>query len=153
MSVDTRLLILAAAPAFIIGLYRCNAGTESRLRRVSLWLLGFTVGLAPVLFFIVVDFDAFFFGNLGYHAVRNAAGELVGDWAQKAAMLAELLNLRSAGGETITFQVPLLGALNAYYVVLVARRTYLLLHRYSWRLPLFYRRRATHSTLSSCFHL
>ncbi len=37
-------------------------------------------------------------------------------------MLAELLNLRSAGGETITFQVPLLLALNASYVVLVARR-------------------------------
>jgi 4-amino-4-deoxy-L-arabinose transferase-like glycosyltransferase len=130
MSVDTRLLILAAAPAFIIGLYRCNAGTESRLRRVSLWLLGFTVGLAPVLFFIVVDLDAFFFGNLGYHAVRNAAGELVGDWAQKAAMLAELLNLRSAGGETITFQVPLLLALNAYYIVLVAR------HRAHLNIPL-----------------
>jgi hypothetical protein len=80
------------------------------------------MGLLPTLFFLTVNIDAFLFGNLGYHAVRNTAGGLVGDWAQKGAMLAELLNLRSAGGETITFQVPLLLALNAYYVVLVARR-------------------------------
>jgi len=122
LAVDTRLLILAAVPAFIIGLLIHNTGTESRLRRLAQWLSGFTIGLVPTLFFLALDFDAFIFGNLGYHAVRNTAGSLVGDWAQKGAMLAELLNLRSAGGETITFQVPLLLALNAYYVILVARR-------------------------------
>ena len=122
LAVDTRLLILAAVPAFIIGLYGLDAGTESRLRRLSQWLLGFAVGLVPTLFFTAINLDAFVFGNLGYHAARNSAGGLVGDWAQKGAMLAELLNLRSAGGETITFQVPLLLALNAYYVVLIARR-------------------------------
>jgi hypothetical protein len=122
LSVDTRLLILAAVPAFIIGVYFFDVGTESRLRRLLQWLLGFTIGLVPTLIFVVVDLDAFIFGNLGYHAARNAAGGLVGDWAQKGATLVELLNLRSAGGETITFQVPLLLALNAYYVVLIARR-------------------------------
>jgi hypothetical protein len=80
------------------------------------------MGLTPTFFFAAIDLDAFVFGNLGFHALRNSAGGLVGDWSQKAAMLAELLNLRSAGGETITFQVPLLLALNAYYVVLVGRR-------------------------------
>jgi hypothetical protein len=122
LAVDTRLLIVAAVPAFIIGLLIQHAGTESRPRRLTKWLLGFAIGLLPTLFFLTVNIDAFLFGNLGYHAVRNTAGGLVGDWAQKGAMLAELLNLRSAGGETITFQVPLLLALNAYYVVLVARR-------------------------------
>src|SRR5258707_6133399 len=122
LSVDTRLLILPAVPAFIIGSLRLTACTESSRKRLALWLLGFIIGLAPTLLFIVVDFDAFVFGNLGYHAVRNVSGGLVGDWPQKAAMLAELLNFRSAGGETITFQVPFLVALNAYYVVLVARR-------------------------------
>jgi 4-amino-4-deoxy-L-arabinose transferase-like glycosyltransferase len=130
LSVDTRLLIVAAVPAFIIGLFTLQAGTESRLRRLSHWLFGFAMGLLPTLFFLAVDVDAFIFGNLGYHAVRNTAGGLVGDWAQKGAMLAELLNLRSAGGETITFQVPLLLALNAYYVVLVAR------HRAPLNIPL-----------------
>ncbi len=157
LAVDTRLLILAAVPAFIIGLYGLDAGTESRLRRLSQWLLGFVVGLIPTLFFTAINFDAFVFGNLGYHAARNSAGGLAGDWAQKGAMLAELLNLRSAGGETITFQVPLLLALNAYYVVLIARRRAQLnipfLRQCSWRLPWFYRRQPTHSTLLCCFHL
>lgn len=122
LAVDARLLILAAVPAFLVGLFRLDAGLESRLRRLSQWLLGFIVGLLPALVFLAIDLDAFIFGNLGYHALRNDAGGLVADWAQKGAMLAELLNLRSAGGETITFQVPLLLALNAYYVVLVAGR-------------------------------
>jgi hypothetical protein len=122
LAIDTRLLMLAAAPAFIIGVLGYETSTGSRQRRLLQWLAGLTVGLAPALFFVAIDLDAFIFGNLGFHSLRNTTGGLVSDWAQKGAMLAELLNIRSAGGETITFQVPLLLVLNAYHVVLVVRR-------------------------------
>ena len=66
LAVDTRLLILAAAPAFIIGVYRRDAGTESRLRRLSQWLLGFGIGLAPIVFFGAVNLQASDSAGLAY---------------------------------------------------------------------------------------
>jgi hypothetical protein len=121
LAIDSRLLLVPAIAAFLIGLRKLDGGERSTVRRSAEWLVGLVVGLAPSVFFVLVDAQAFIFGNLSFHALRNGSG-LVGAWPQKGAMLAELLNIRSAGGESIAFQVPLLLGLNAYYIVLIVRR-------------------------------
>src|SRR5207237_1159523 len=120
LAVDARLPVLAAAPAFLLAARGASSGESAR--RMGWWLGGLVVGVAPTLVFVALDADAFLFGNVGFHAACNFSGSLVGDWRQKAEILLELLNIRSFGGETITFQVPLLLALNAYFVALVVRR-------------------------------
>lgn len=120
LAIDTRSLLVGAVPAFALVLWRWHARNRPPFA-VFQWSIGLVAGVSPSLFFLVRDTNAFIFGNVGFHALRNGIG-LIANWPQKAAILLELLNIHSSGGETITYQVPLLLPLGIYYFVLVVRR-------------------------------
>jgi hypothetical protein len=78
-AVDTRLYLVAAAPLFLLWL-------RMQPRELRYFLLGFAAALSPNLYFFLTDPQAYWFGNLGYHAVRGGAG-LIGNVPQKIRVL------------------------------------------------------------------
>ena len=85
LAVQTRALLIGAAIAFAWEAWRTGHGLVR-------YATGFLVALAPTLAIFALDPRAFLFGNLGVHGVRSEGG-LVGDFEQKAKVVANLLGI------------------------------------------------------------
>jgi hypothetical protein len=85
LAVQTRALFVGAAAAFAWDALRRRSGL---VRYAS----GFGLALLPTLVLFTLDARAFLFGNLGVHGVRSEGG-LVGDFEQKAKVVANLLGV------------------------------------------------------------
>lgn len=88
LAVDTRLLLLGALPPFFWVAFRVG----DRLRSLAALGGGFLAGLIPSLVLLANDPDRFLFGNLWYHGSRSSEG-LIGDFEQKASVVANLLGI------------------------------------------------------------
>jgi hypothetical protein len=88
LAVDTRLLLAGALPAFAWAAFRSRERTGSLAALAG----GFLVGLLPSAVLFANDPDRFLFGNLWYHGSRSSEG-LVGDFEQKAGVIANLLGI------------------------------------------------------------
>lgn len=120
LAVQTRSLLLGAALAFAWEAFRTGRGL---LR----YVIGFAVALVPTLVIFALDPRAFLFGNLGVHGVRSEGG-LVGDFKQKAEVVANLLGI-ATDSRPVTQYLLLGGA--AVVAAIVARRE-------DGRLPLWF---------------
>jgi len=84
LGVDIRSYLLLLVPLFLwCILQTCNART--RLASILWFLGGFTVAMFPSLYLFLSSPDAFFFNNLGYHAIRSNEG-LIGMWQEKLVL-------------------------------------------------------------------
>jgi hypothetical protein len=83
LAIDSRLLVAAAVPAFLVA--------SVRARQVLAFVAGLAAGLVPVVVLLALDADAFVFDNLRYHALKDAG--LVGDFHQKGQTAATLVGL------------------------------------------------------------
>lgn len=99
LAVDTRLIVAGALPAFAWAAYRAGA-----VRRLG---AGLAAGLLPSVLFLALDPMRFWFDNLGYHGARSEGG-LVGDFAQKARVAANLLGIGTPEGGDPQFLLLLL---------------------------------------------
>jgi hypothetical protein len=118
LAVDTRLLLAGAVPAFAWTAFR---GSES-VRSLAALGGGFLAGLLPSLLFLVNDPDRFFFGNLWYHGSRSSGG-LVGDFKQKAEVVASLLGIGTEARPHPQFLLLTLAAVAAaIFIWLLERR-------------------------------
>jgi hypothetical protein len=86
LSLDARLLFVAAVPAFAVATLRA--------RRVRPFATGLGAALIPAIALLTLHPRAFAFDNVGYHALKTSAG-LVGDVHQKGQTAATLLGLES----------------------------------------------------------
>ena len=108
LAIDTRLIYAAALPAFAWAAWRASG-----VRRLG---AGLALGLVPALVFLVLDPRRFWFDNLGYHAQRSENG-LVGDFEQKAYVVANLLGMGTPDGAQPQFLLLVLAAAAAAVVV------------------------------------
>jgi len=112
LAVQTRALVVGAALAFVWEAFRSGRG-------LARFVAGFLVALVPTLVIFALDPRAFLFGNLGVHGVRSEGG-LVGDFEQKADVVANLLGI-ATDSRPIPQYLLLAGA--AVVAAVVARRT------------------------------
>ena len=112
LAVDTRLLLLAVVPVFLVAALRA--------RRLAPFAAGTGVGLVPSLVFLAISPRAFLFDNLRYHSLKSSAG-LVGDVHQKAQTGATLLGLEPTD-RALGIQFGLLVIAAAAALLLSARR-------------------------------
>lgn len=89
-AVATRLPLLAALPALALALVEQAGGRRAALRPAGWFALGACLPGLPCLAALLLDPDATWFGNLGYHRLRSSAG-LVGDLPQKLDVLHDIL--------------------------------------------------------------
>jgi Dolichyl-phosphate-mannose-protein mannosyltransferase len=102
LAVDTRLLLVAVVPVFVLYARRAR------------FVAGLGAALVPSLVLLAISPSAFWFDNVRYHSLKSSSG-LVGDAHQKAQTAATLLGLeptdRALG---IQFGLLVLAALVAF---------------------------------------
>ena len=69
--------------------------TSPRITSVYWFAAGLAVGLIPSVYLFLLSPSAFFFNNLGYHAIRTDAG-LLGAWGEKIVLVIMLFLDRTA---------------------------------------------------------
>jgi hypothetical protein len=111
LAVQTRALFVGAAVAIAWESLRTHRGF---LR----YALGFVVALAPTIALFALDPRGFLFGNLGVHGVRSEGG-LVGDFEQKAEIVANLLGISTEARPVPQY---LLLGVAAVFAAIAARR-------------------------------
>jgi len=117
LAVDTRLLLLGAVAPFAWAAFRAS----DRLRSLAALGAGFLLGLIPSLLLLANDPDRFLFGNLWYHGSRSSEG-LIGDFEQKASVVANLLGIATDVRPHPQFLLLGLAALGAGISTYVLRR-------------------------------
>jgi hypothetical protein len=85
LATDVRLYFAGLLPLFLIWLYRERKGWVELLHLGS----GFLLALLPNLYFVALSPRAFYFGNLGFHAIRTGRPGLVQDLPQKLQVLSD----------------------------------------------------------------
>jgi hypothetical protein len=112
LSVETRSLLIGGALVLAWQAWRRSA--------LSGYVLGFAVALAPSIMFLALDADRFLFGNLWYHGARSGGG-LVGDFEQKAKVVANLLGIATESRPLPQYFVLLLAAVISALTLRIAR--------------------------------
>jgi hypothetical protein len=102
LAVDARLYLAGVLPLFLWWVYRDR---NSRTR----FLAGFAIGILPNLIFLMLDANAFVFGNLLFHGLRSNSG-IIGNFPQKLQVLEQLLLGRGAGNGLQILLLILVGA-------------------------------------------
>lgn len=103
LSVDVRLYIAGLLPVLAWWIVR-HAMAGLRLRCLLLFCCGFALALFPNLYLFARDPGAYYFGNLGFHAIRSGVS-LIGDFDDKLTTLGELVR---PGGDGNALQMVLL---------------------------------------------
>jgi hypothetical protein len=98
LAADVRLFLAGLIPIFFVWAYR-DSRIRARGTELFCFLAGFAIAVVPNLYFLVLDPQAFLFGNLGWHEIRSNAG-FVGNFGQKLLTLVELF---SSGGSGLEF--------------------------------------------------
>ena len=112
-SADARLYFAGLLPVFLWWISRCRrAGTLAA--SFLPFLAGFAIATAPNLYLLVRDPQAYYFGNLGFHAIRSPQG-LIGGFDGKVLTVARLV---LAGGEGNGLQI----AMFVFLILLLALR-------------------------------
>jgi hypothetical protein len=93
-SADVRLYFAGLLPVFLWWIYY-GRKTGARAAAFLCFLGGFALATMPNLYLLARDPQAYFFGNLGFHAIRSNQG-LIGGFGNKIITIARLV---LAGGE------------------------------------------------------
>lgn len=72
LSVNTRLFFAGLLPFFLIYIWQTESERKIKLQSILYFLTGMGLTFIPHLFFILHDFDVYYFNNLGYHLSRSA---------------------------------------------------------------------------------
>lgn len=120
LAVDTRLLFLGAAFAFLIWLFITESDFKSALHAQMRFLSGTVVALLPNAAFILADPDTYFFNNIWFHSIRISSRGLVGDLDQKLAAIKQLFGVFAPGGVS-SLQFVMLFVLNVVYFIRAGR--------------------------------
>lgn len=100
---------LTLAPLFLIAAGAVWAWAPQRRRALVALTAGFLLPLSAVGILVALHPKRFWFGNVGYHALRHPGEGLVKDFAQKLRALDALLNpLRLSEADGLGFQTLLL---------------------------------------------
>jgi len=91
LAVDARLTCAAAVPAFLW------VAVSERFRGVAAYAGGLAAALSPAVVLAIVAPAQFWFDNFGYHRLR-AEGGLVGDFGEKAQVVANLFGIGTTEG-------------------------------------------------------
>ncbi len=94
IAIDTRLLFVAAVPAFALAAWRKRR--RARLPALPL-AAGLAAGLLPSFFFLAWHPSSFLFDNLQAQGTRSSSG-LIGDFPQKARLASNLLGFGTTEG-------------------------------------------------------
>jgi hypothetical protein len=112
LSVTTRAYFLMTGPLLLYWIFSQPNGR--RFSRILRFVGGLIVGVTPSLVLFLAAPDAYWFDNLGYHAIRSNYG-LVGAWPYKVKIVLSLF-----GGHVTGLQVSLL-TLICVILILVRR--------------------------------
>ena len=85
LCVDTRSYLVLLLPLFLWWIHK-SPDTSARPVAILWFVGGLLAGLLPCLYLFVLSPRAFWFNNLGYHAMRADAG-LIGAWLEKFAVV------------------------------------------------------------------
>jgi hypothetical protein len=99
ISADARSYMAGLIPVFLWWIYR-ELGISNRRAVLFYFVGGFSIAVLPNLYFLAVSPGAYFFDNLGYHAVRSHAG-LIGDYREKLVTLARVVAIGGPEGNGI----------------------------------------------------
>ena len=105
-AVDARLMFAGLAPVLVLHLVLRAPCLRQGLRTALLFCCGAAAAAAPNAFFILADFDAYMFNNLGYH-LNRAAHSMHAEMMHKIVILKVLLGL-ARSEKFDAFQMPLL---------------------------------------------
>jgi hypothetical protein len=99
LAAAARLYLVVGIPCTLLFLWRREGWSRQLRGDVGRLLLGLLVGSLPLLLVLIQDPQAFLFGTVEYHTLRDlrSAG-VVGDWPQKRATLLAVLGLHEAEG-------------------------------------------------------
>ncbi len=91
LTVNSRLFFSAALPLFYAHLLFSQGTYTQRWRHVAWFTFGGAVTAIPLLYFIISDFETFWFNNMGYHLIRS-------NRTTESALQGKLVVLRSIMG-------------------------------------------------------
>ncbi len=91
MAVNTRLFFIAALPGLMFG-FPNDTPQCPFFRRWLYLFFGIAIALLPNLFFIFSNSDAYYFGNIGFHAIRTDEG-IIGAIPQKIRIALGLIGI------------------------------------------------------------
>jgi hypothetical protein len=131
LAASTRLYLLIGLLCAVIHIVRGEGDRRRAVREVALLALGGLLGVLPLLFNLLRDHQAFLFGTVEYHALRDVrhAG-VIGDWPQKWATLLSILGIEGAEGPGSTqFFALLAGGVTA---LVAGKRSDNSLFAYNW---------------------
>jgi hypothetical protein len=100
-----RLYLVVTVPCAVLFLLR-RRGWNRELRRDLVQLgVGLVIGSLPLIIVLLRDHQAFIFGTVEYHALRDVrSAGVIGDWNQKRAILLSILGMEGAdGGGSVQF--------------------------------------------------
>jgi hypothetical protein len=119
IDVDARSYLAALIPVFLWWIYR-ELGIANRRAALLCFLGAFAIAILPNMYFLAVAPRAYFFDNLGYHAVRSNAG-LIGDYRQKLVTLARVAVMGSPEGNGVQTAILLDVSLTSFFILRTAR--------------------------------
>jgi hypothetical protein len=105
LSGSARLYLLVTVPCALLYLLRRRGWTRAFAREVVPLLIGAVIGSVPLIVALLGDHQAFFFGTIEYHALRDVhASGAIGDWKQKGEALLSILGFVDPdGGGSVQF--------------------------------------------------
>jgi hypothetical protein len=92
---DVRLYLAGLVPLFLWWIF-CDSQKGARLRGIIWFVVGFSIGLLPNVYLLLLDPKAYLFDNLLFHGIRSDAG-IVGAFSQKLFALVQIFILGGAG--------------------------------------------------------
>jgi hypothetical protein len=105
LSGSARLYLVVTVPCAALYLLRRRGWTRDLGRDLVQLAIGLLIGSLPLIVALVRDHQAFIFGTVEYHALRDVrSAGVIGDWHQKAEILLSILGLQGAdGGGSVQF--------------------------------------------------
>jgi hypothetical protein len=85
LSIATRSYLLLVVPLFLWWVYR-HSEVRARISAALCFVGGLFIAALPCLYLFMLSPAAFWFNNVGYHAMRSGSG-LVGAWLEKFTVL------------------------------------------------------------------
>ena len=131
LAAAARLYLIVGIPCTLVFLFRRDRWSRQLLRDVVQLAIGVFIGALPLLLVLIQDHQAFIFGTVEYHALRDVRSSgVVGDWPQKWATLLSVLGLQHADGTgSIQFLGLLVLALASFFSPATPRNS---LFAYVW---------------------
>jgi hypothetical protein len=99
LAASARIYLVVAVPCALLFLLRRDRWSKAFLRDVLQLAAGVLIGCLPLWLALIQDRQAFIFGTVEYHALRDVrSAGVIGDFPQKVATFMAVLGLEGADG-------------------------------------------------------